>query len=61
MINDNHEKVNTQRSDQKSTKDKITADAINKISSSSNQNLSSINEHNITELRQGKMIRKIKK
>ena len=48
-INDNHEKSNTQRSNQKSIKDKITTDVINKISSSSNQNSSATSEHNITE------------
>ena len=37
-INDNHENSNTQKGNQKSTKDEITTDAINKISSSSNQN-----------------------
>ena len=49
-INDNHEKSNTQRSNQKSTKDEITTDVIHKISSSSNQNSSSTREHNITEI-----------
>ena len=49
-INDNHEKSNTQRSNQKSTKDEITPDVIHKISSSSNQNSSSTREHNITEI-----------
>ena len=48
-INGNHEKSNTQRSNQKSTKEEITTDVINKISSSSNQNSSSTSEHNITE------------
>ena len=49
-INDNHEKSNTQRSNQKSTKDEITTDVIHKISSSSNQNSSSTRELNITEI-----------
>ena len=49
-INDNHEKSNTQRSNQKSTKNEITTDVIHKISSSSNQNSSSTREHNITEI-----------
>ena len=48
-INDNHKKSITQRSDQKATKDEITTDVINKISSSSNQKLPSTTEHNITK------------
>ena len=41
-----------QNCNQKSTKDKIKADLINKISLSSSQNLSSTSEHIITELGQ---------
>ena len=49
MINDNHEKSNRQKGNQKSTKDEITSDAINKISSSINQNSSATSDQNITE------------
>ena len=48
-INDNNENSNTQKGNQKSTKDEITSDAINKISSSINQNSSATSEQNITE------------
>ena len=66
-INGNHEKSNTQRSNQKSTKEEITTNVINKISSFSNQNSSSTSEHNIiesghnNESTTGRMIRKIRK
>ena len=52
-INDNHENSNTQKGNQKSTKDEITSDAINKISLSSNQNSPVTSEQNITESGQG--------
>ena len=48
-INDNHENSNTLKGNQKSTKDEITSDAINKISSSSNQNSSATSKQNIPE------------
>ena len=48
-ISDNHENSNTQKGNQKSTKDEITSDAINKISSSGNQDSSATSEQNITE------------
>ena len=48
-INDNHEKSTTQKSNQKSMKNEITTDVINKISFR-NQNSSSTKEHNKTEL-----------
>ena len=49
-VNSNYEKSNTQRrTNQKSTKDQITTDVINKISTS-NQNWSTTREHDITEL-----------
>ena len=48
-INDNHENSNTQKRNQKSTKNEFTSDVINKISSSSNQNSSASSEQNITE------------
>ena len=47
-INNNREKSNTQRNNEKSRKDEITTDVINKMSSSSNQN-SFTCEHNVTE------------
>ena len=46
-ISDNYENSNTQKGNQKSTKYEITSDAINKISSSSNQNSSATCKQNI--------------
>ena len=66
-ISGNHEKSNTERSNQKSTKEEITTDVINKISSQAIKirhlpvNIISRNQDIIINQLQGRMIRKIKK
>ena len=66
-INDNHEKRNTQRSNQKLTKDEITTDVIIKKSSLAIKifhlpvNIISPNQGITMNQQQGRMIRKIKK